>query len=59
MKPILKSISNKMFKDYLDQIKPLFTDKDDFLFITLPLITLLGIIVFAGVKATAFIIKLF
>lgn len=48
-----------MLKEHMDQIKPLFTDKDDFLFITLPLLTLLGIITAATIGAIAFVVKLF
>lgn len=59
MKPILKLIFNKMFKDYLNQIKPLFTDKEDFLFIALPLLTLLGIITAATIGAIALVVKVF
>lgn len=47
-----------MIKTYLSAFKPLFTDKDDFLFIGLPLITLLGIALFAILSAIALIGKL-
>lgn len=43
----------------MDQIKLLFTDKDDFLFIALPLLTLLGLIIFIGISAIALAVKLF
>lgn len=42
---------------HLKQIGYLFTDKDDFLFIGLPLLTLLGLITFAIIGAFALVLK--